>query len=205
MNSNSPDSATWPDATGSTQPGARRGRGGPGIPPREPGEPVAPVEIRRRWRVPLLLFVPTCMSTFFVGGPAYAISLMTILFCHEMGHFLQAKRYGVPASLPFFIPVPIPPIGTMGAVIGMSLEHGQPPGAVRHRHHRPVGRARPDDDLPGRRPALVRSGRRTARPDAVPFGEPLLLRFLVWLKFGPCPRGWTSSCIRWRLPAGSGC
>ena len=36
-----------------------------------------------------------------------------------MGHFLQAVRYKVPASLPFFIPMPLPPIGTMGAVIAM--------------------------------------------------------------------------------------
>ena len=36
-----------------------------------------------------------------------------------MGHFVQTVRYGVPASLPFFIPVPILMTGTMGAVIGM--------------------------------------------------------------------------------------
>src|SRR5262249_45528911 len=34
-------------------------------------------------------------------------------------HFIQAVRYGVPASLPFFIPMPFTPLGTMGAVIGM--------------------------------------------------------------------------------------
>ena len=44
---------------------------------------------------------------------------MTILLCHEMGHFLQALRYRVPASLPYFIPIPQSPIGTMGAVIVM--------------------------------------------------------------------------------------
>ena len=30
-----------------------------------------------------------------------------------MGHFVQAVRYGVPASLPFFIPMPLTPLGTM--------------------------------------------------------------------------------------------
>ena len=46
-------------------------------------------------------------------------AVMSILMAHEMGHFLQAVRYKVPASLPFFIPMPLPPIGTMGAVIAM--------------------------------------------------------------------------------------
>ena len=36
-----------------------------------------------------------------------------------MGHFLATVRYRIPASLPYFIPFPISPIGTMGAVIGM--------------------------------------------------------------------------------------
>lgn len=50
-------------------------------------------------------------------GCLYSVPLMLILFCHEMGHFLQALRYRVPASLPYFIPLPLPPLGTMGAVI----------------------------------------------------------------------------------------
>jgi membrane-associated protease RseP (regulator of RpoE activity) len=33
-----------------------------------------------------------------------------------MGHYLMCRRYGIRATLPFFIPVPTP-IGTMGAVI----------------------------------------------------------------------------------------
>lgn len=50
-------------------------------------------------------------------GAIYSSCVMAILLAHEMGHFLQAKRYGVPASPPFFIPFPISPFGTMGAVI----------------------------------------------------------------------------------------
>ena len=49
----------------------------------------------------------------------YSAAVMTILLCHEMGHFVQAWRYGVYASLPYFIPFPLSPIGTFGAVIAM--------------------------------------------------------------------------------------
>lgn len=55
-----------------------------------------------------------------LSGLVYMLAVMSVLMAHEMGHFLQAVRYGVPASLPFFIPMPISPIGTMGAVIGMA-------------------------------------------------------------------------------------
>lgn len=51
------------------------------------------------------------------AGCQYSIPLMFILLCHEMGHYLQARRYDVPASFPYFIPLPLPPLGTMGAVI----------------------------------------------------------------------------------------
>ena len=46
-------------------------------------------------------------------------AVIGILLTHEMGHFIQTVRYRVPASLPFFIPVPVLITGTMGAVIGM--------------------------------------------------------------------------------------
>jgi len=84
-----------------------------GQPPSEDAPPPQPP--RRRWKLPLALFVATCFSTLFAGGWVYACSIMTILVCHEAGHFLQARRYGVRCSLPYFIPIPIPPVGTMGA------------------------------------------------------------------------------------------
>jgi membrane-associated protease RseP (regulator of RpoE activity) len=65
------------------------------------------------------LFLLTIASTFFVGGFAYSASVMTILLAHEMGHYLMSKKYGVPATLPYFIPLPFPPFGTLGAVIKM--------------------------------------------------------------------------------------
>jgi len=57
-------------------------------------------------------------------GVVYAGSLMTILICHEAGHFFQARRYRVYASFPYFIPMPLSPIGTMGAVIAMEAHTG---------------------------------------------------------------------------------
>lgn len=53
-------------------------------------------------------------------GFAFAASLLTILFAHEMGHYLACRYYGVDATLPFFIPAP--PLflaGTFGAFIKM--------------------------------------------------------------------------------------
>jgi len=95
---------------------------------------------RRRVRLPLMLFLATCASCFLVGvtdwdpgllelrravirnwdqGLIYTGCVLAILLAHEMGHFLMTLRYRVPASFPYFIPMPITPIGTMGAVIGM--------------------------------------------------------------------------------------
>ncbi len=103
--------------------------------------PAEQVRQRRVW-LPLTLFIVTCLSTFWVGvnhwlpipadggvrqallahwgeGLTYMGCVLAILLAHEMGHFLMTLRYRIPASFPYFIPFPISPIGTMGAVIGM--------------------------------------------------------------------------------------
>ena len=55
----------------------------------------------------------------WTGWP-FAVSMMGILFAHEMGHYLMCRYYNVPATLPFFIPAPfISPLGTLGAFIAM--------------------------------------------------------------------------------------
>jgi membrane-associated protease RseP (regulator of RpoE activity) len=95
---------------------------------------------RQRPFLALGLFIATCLSTFFMGmvffsndindsglpafsevnvknGLTYSIAVMSILLFHEMGHFLQSRRYKIPASYPYFIPMPLNPFGTMGAVI----------------------------------------------------------------------------------------
>jgi membrane-associated protease RseP (regulator of RpoE activity) len=100
---------------------------------------------RRQVMLPLLLFLATCASTFWVGasdwepleglgdltsmgavvrdnwqqGLTYMGAVLAILLTHEMGHFVQTLRHHIPASYPLCIPVPFNPIGTMGAVISM--------------------------------------------------------------------------------------
>ena len=49
-------------------------------------------------------------------GIPFSFTLMLILLAHEMGHYLYCRRYGVAATLPFFIPFPTL-IGTLGAFI----------------------------------------------------------------------------------------
>jgi membrane-associated protease RseP (regulator of RpoE activity) len=49
-------------------------------------------------------------------GLTFAVSALFILFCHEMGHYLACRIYGIPCTPPFFLPVPIN-FGTFGAVI----------------------------------------------------------------------------------------
>jgi membrane-associated protease RseP (regulator of RpoE activity) len=60
-----------------------------------------------------LTFDVILMGTLF-----FAVPLMTILGVHELAHYVAAKRHGVAASLPFFIPS-IPPLGTFGAFISI--------------------------------------------------------------------------------------
>lgn len=67
------------------------------------------------------LFILALLTTGLAQGVWYSIAVITILFAHEMGHYLMCRRYGINATLPFFIPIPPPlnPFGTMGAVIRM--------------------------------------------------------------------------------------
>lgn len=93
-----------------------------------------PVAKPRLW-LAALLFLATVISVLFVGaqlavaepggrlhlldGWPFAASLLAILSAHELGHYTVARFLGTPVSLPYFIPVPLPPFGTMGAFIQM--------------------------------------------------------------------------------------
>ena len=94
----------------------------------------------RRW-LHALLFVLTLGSTTLVGalhyeafqadfltphvgwtlafvarGLWYSLTIVGILGCHELGHYLACRYYDIDASLPYFIPAPLL-TGTMGAFI----------------------------------------------------------------------------------------
>lgn len=156
------------------------------------GEAVARVELERRpvYQIPLLLFLLTCLSTLTAGGPVYAAAVLIILGAHEMGHYLQARRYGVPASLPYFLPLPLlSPFGTAGAVIAM-------------RPHRGNGRALFDiaitGPLAGLVPTLIFAWIGYGRSSYVPisdsptvahlfFERPLILKWISEAVLGAAP------------------
>ena len=52
-------------------------------------------------------------------GVLFSASLLLILGIHELGHYFAARAYGVSVSLPYFVPLPVWPMGTMGAIIRM--------------------------------------------------------------------------------------
>lgn len=62
----------------------------------------------------LLLMV----KNIFSGWP-FALSLLGILLAHELGHYFMSRYHKTPATLPYFIPFPFSPLGTMGAAILM--------------------------------------------------------------------------------------
>lgn len=93
---------------------------------------------RRHWRVPklnIVLFLATIVSVYIVplfirfgsweavklqmargAGIQFTLGMISILFVHEMGHFLASRRRHITTSWPYFIPAPNL-FGTFGAVI----------------------------------------------------------------------------------------
>ncbi|MFA4829841.1 MAG: site-2 protease family protein [Thermodesulfovibrionales bacterium] len=85
----------------------------------------------------IILFIATFLSTLAVGalqvqpienitkdpskilkGLPFSLTLMLILLCHELSHYIASKKHHIKATLPYFIPAPTL-IGTMGAFIKM--------------------------------------------------------------------------------------
>lgn len=63
--------------------------------------------------------IPLLLRYLFTGWP-FALSMLGILFAHEMGHYIACRYYKVPATLPYFLPAPLlSPLGTLGAFIIM--------------------------------------------------------------------------------------
>ncbi|MBM4040102.1 MAG: site-2 protease family protein [Planctomycetes bacterium] len=61
--------------------------------------------------------LPELMAALVAEGGQFSLAILLILGSHECGHYLMARRYGMLVTPPFFLPAPIPPIGTFGAVI----------------------------------------------------------------------------------------
>ena len=109
-----------------------------------------------------------------------------------MGHFIQAYRYGVYASLPYFIPMPLSPIGTFGAVIAMEPRvggrkalfdigiSGPLAGLVPTFIFLVIGLQHSTVCVPVTRGELL-------------FGDPLLFHLLASWILGPIPRGYEIS------------
>lgn len=112
-----------------------------GAPPRyeEPEEPiensVPPQPAKPKLWLHAVLFTLTAVSMHFTAlenteAPAgqskwafaayQSVSLLAILLIHELGHYVAARIHRVPASIPYFLPLPRFSIfGTFGAVISM--------------------------------------------------------------------------------------
>jgi membrane-associated protease RseP (regulator of RpoE activity) len=59
------------------------------------------------------------LPSILVGALAFTASLLGILMAHEFGHYLVGRKHGASVTLPYFLPMPIPPFGTLGAFISM--------------------------------------------------------------------------------------
>lgn len=49
-------------------------------------------------------------------GLSFSLPLLAILLAHELGHYLACRHYRIPATLPYFLPIPAG-LGTFGAFI----------------------------------------------------------------------------------------
>ena len=115
----------------------------------------------------------------------FSAALMFILTCHELGHYVQSRRYGLHSSLPLFLPMPFGPLGTLGAVITMDDE-------VPHKRALfDIGISGP---LAGLIPTLVFlyygiqwSHLGPHQPGSIEFGDPLLWQWTIYWMFGSIP------------------
>ena len=130
--------------------------------------------------------------SFYLNGLWYSLTVLGILGCHEMGHYIACLRYGVDATRPYFLPAPLPLTGTLGAFIRI---RSRIPSKVALFD---IGIAGPIAGFVVAVPALFIG---LALSDVVrlpedqsqlmSLGEPLLFRFASWLVFGTVDEGYS--------------
>jgi len=125
----------------------------------------------------------------FLDGLWYSIPLLTILSAHEFGHYFACRYYNVDATLPFYLPAPLPPAGTFGAVI--KIREAFPSKKALF----DIGVAGPIAGFVVLLPFLL-IGLKLSNVGTVPaeggtlyFGEPLLWKILERIYFGPLEDG----------------
>jgi membrane-associated protease RseP (regulator of RpoE activity) len=130
--------------------------------------------------------------SFYLHGLWYSLTILAILGCHEMGHYVACLRYGVDATRPYFLPAPVLLTGTLGAFIRI---RSRIPNKVALFD---IGVAGPIAGFVVAVPALF-VGLLMSRIDRLPedssslieLGEPLLFRFAAWLVWGDVADGYS--------------
>lgn len=131
------------------------------------------------------------LGAFLVHGFWYSGTLLAILGAHEMGHYVFCRKHNVDASLPYFLPAPIPLTGTLGAVI--RIREPFPSRTVLF----DIGIAGPIAGFVVLVPALfigLRMSTVVPNPTeglGLTLGEPLLFQWASRLVFGTLQQGYT--------------
>jgi membrane-associated protease RseP (regulator of RpoE activity) len=167
---------------------------------------------RREWIISAILFFATIITASFAGvyyrvgdiiaailifidnpstivyGLPFSIPLLSILLAHELGHYLACRYYGMRCTPPFFIPVPFPVTGTLGAFIKIKSQF------INKRSLFDIGIAGPMAGFIFTLPTLwigiyhsklIPKG--SIGHGAAIFGEPLIFRFLGSIALGYSP------------------
>jgi membrane-associated protease RseP (regulator of RpoE activity) len=125
-----------------------------------------------------------------IRGLWYSVTILLILGCHEFGHYFACRYYDVDASLPFFLPAPLPLTGTLGAVIRIREPIPTKPMLF------DIGVAGPIAGFLVAVPALflgLAMSRVVEIPssmDGLSLGEPLLFQWAASLFWGTPPEGY---------------
>jgi membrane-associated protease RseP (regulator of RpoE activity) len=160
-------------------------------------------------RIHWLLFLATGLTTVAAGamqqgvipweapwqlykGLPFSLTLLVILLCHEMGHYLMARYHQLDVSLPYFLPAPPIPflIGTLGAFIRIRSPILNKPALL------DVGAAGPLSGVLVTLPLLVIglqisdiqvvSGN-AGELAGIVLGESILFKIMCWLTLGSLP------------------